>query len=110
MQTRLYFDIRVWSAPASLLNFVLIGWLLGMQNARGPLAMVLTINLVNIALDLVFVVGLGWRVEGVAAATLIAELAGLGMGLEPRRELQRRRGNWATVQLREARVMHACST
>ena len=50
-QTRLYFAIRVWSAPASLLNYVMIGWLLGMQNARGPLAMVLTINSVNILLE-----------------------------------------------------------
>ena len=103
-QARLYFAIRVWSAPASLLNFVLIGWLLGMQNARGPLAMVLTINVVNIVLDLWFVVVLDWRVEGVATATLIAELAGLAMGsLFVRRELHKRPGNWATVRLGEAR-------
>ena len=103
-QARLYFAIRVWSAPASLLNFVLIGWLLGMQNARGPLAMVLTINVVNIVLDLWFVVVLDWRVEGVATATLIAELAGLAMGsLFVRRELHKRPGNWSTVRLGEAR-------
>lgn len=103
-QTRLYFAIRVWSAPASLLNFVLIGWLLGMQNARGPLAMVLTINSVNIVLDLWFVVGLGWRVEGVAAATLVAELAGLAMGsLFVRHELQARAGDWSTVRLGDPR-------
>lgn len=103
-QSRLYFAIRVWSAPASLLNFVLIGWLLGMQNARGPLAMVLTINIVNIGLDLWFVVGLDWRVEGVAAATLIAELAGLAMGsMFVRHELRERSGNWSTVRLRDPR-------
>jgi MATE family multidrug resistance protein len=103
-QTQRYFAIRVWSAPASLLNFVLMGWLLGMQNARGALAMVLTINLVNIMLDLWFVVGLGWRVEGVAAATLVAELAGLGLGAWlVHRELRGRRGSWSTVQLAEAR-------
>jgi MATE family multidrug resistance protein len=103
-QTGLYFAIRVWSAPGSLLNYVLIGWLLGMQNARGPLAMVLTINVVNILLDLLFVLGLGWRVEGVAAATLIAEIAGLAVGsLFVRDTLRRRRGDWSTVRLTDPR-------
>ena len=41
----------------ALTNFVLIGWLIGMQNARGPLAMLLTINLTNALLDFGFVVG-----------------------------------------------------
>jgi len=75
-----YFRIRIWSAPAALCNFVIIGWLLGMQNARGPLAIVLTINVINIALDLLFVVGLGLKADGVALATLLAEAAGLAVG------------------------------
>ena len=77
---RLYFDIRIWSAPAVLANFVIIGWLLGMQNARGPLAIMLTINLTNAALDIWFVTVLGMTVEGVALATVIAEVAGLLVG------------------------------
>lgn len=103
-QARLYFAIRIFSAPASLLNYVLIGWLLGMQNARGPLAMVLTINIINILLDLWFVLGLGWRVEGVAAATLIAEIAGLAVGgLFIRQELRDRRGDWSEIRLADPR-------
>lgn len=78
---REYFDIRIWSAPAVLCNFVIIGWLLGMQNARGPLAIMLTINCTNIALDFLFVVGMGMTVAGVAIATVLAELAGLMTGL-----------------------------
>ena len=39
-----YFRIRIWSSPATLFNFVIVGWLLGMQNARGPLVMTLAIN------------------------------------------------------------------
>jgi MATE family multidrug resistance protein len=78
---RKYFDIRIWSAPPLLWNFVIIGWLLGMQNARGPLAIMLTINLTNVALDFWFVVGLGMTVEGVALATVLAELAGIVVGL-----------------------------
>ncbi|MGI9308296.1 MAG: MATE family efflux transporter DinF [Gammaproteobacteria bacterium] len=76
-----YFSIRIWSAPFALANFVIIGWLLGMQNARGPLAIMLTINLVNIALDLLFVPVLGMKADGVAIATVIAEAAGLTLGL-----------------------------
>ncbi len=95
-----YFEIRIWSAPASLLNFVLIGWLLGMQNARGPLAMMLSTNLTNIALDLLFVVGLGLAVRGVALATLIAELVGLAVGTAfVGAELRSRPGDWTRVRL-----------
>ena len=75
-----YFDIRIWSAPATLANYALIGWFLGLQNARVPLYIVLAINLTNIVLDLVFVLGLGMKVEGVAAASVIAEFAGLLVG------------------------------
>ncbi|MBT8441332.1 MAG: MATE family efflux transporter [Gammaproteobacteria bacterium] len=79
--TREYFAIRVWSAPASLWNFVMIGWLIGMQNARGPLAIMVATNTVNIILDLVFVVGLGMQVDGVALATVLAEICGASVGL-----------------------------
>jgi MATE family multidrug resistance protein len=94
--TREYFGIRVWSAPASLCNFVLVGWLLGMQNARGPFFIMLTINLTNILLDLVFVLLLGMTVRGVAMATLIAELSGAAAGLYfVHKELARHPGTWA---------------
>ena len=66
-----YYRIRIWSAPMALANFVIIGWLIGMQNARGPLAMLLTINIINATLDFVFVIdsideALRW-VDGVLA-------------------------------------------
>ena len=68
-----YFSIRVWSAPGTLANFALIGWFLGTQNARVPLFIFLTINLTNIVLDLLFVIVLGMKVEGVALASVVAE-------------------------------------
>ncbi|EOG1048955.1 MATE family efflux transporter DinF [Vibrio fluvialis] len=76
-----YFVIRVWSAPASLVNFVLLGWLLGTQNSRAPMWMVIITNVVNIVLDLLFVLGLGWKVQGVALASVIADYSGMGFGL-----------------------------
>ncbi|MCH7555524.1 MAG: MATE family efflux transporter, partial [Proteobacteria bacterium] len=79
--SRAYFTIRIWSAPAALANYVVLGWFLGMQNARAGLIIQVFINVLNIVLDLVFVVGLGMAVEGVAVATVIAEYAGLGLGL-----------------------------
>ncbi len=75
-----YFLIRIWSAPATLANYALIGWFIGLQNARIPLYIVLAINLTNIVLDLVFVLGFGMKVDGIAAASVIAEFAGLAVG------------------------------
>ncbi|MDJ0926195.1 MAG: MATE family efflux transporter [Gammaproteobacteria bacterium] len=99
-----YFRIRVWSAPASLLNFVLMGWLLGMQNARGVLVMTLTINSANILLDLWFVLGLGLDVRGVAAATLLAELFGTCVGVVfVRAELANWPGQWSGAALAQLR-------
>lgn len=95
-----YFRIRIWGAWPELLNFVVMGWLLGMQNARGPLVMVLTINTINIVLDLWFVLGLGLDVRGVAFATLLAQVAGLTVGLGfVRAELRDRSGSWASIRL-----------
>lgn len=76
-----YFSIRVWSAPAALANYVLLGWLLGTQNAKAPMWMVIIANSVNIALDLFFVIGLGWKVEGAAFASVIADYSGCAFGL-----------------------------
>jgi len=75
-----YFSIRIWSAPGTLANYALIGWFIGLQNARIPLLIFLTINLTNIALDLFFVVILGMKVDGVALASVIAEYSGFLVG------------------------------
>ena len=38
---REYFYIRVWAAPAALINIAIIGWLIGAQNTRASLYMYL---------------------------------------------------------------------
>jgi len=80
-QGRIYFDIRIWSAPATLMNYALLGWFLGMQNARTPLYILTFVNLINMLLDLLFVVGWGYGANGVAWASLIAEYLGLAFAL-----------------------------
>ncbi len=78
---RAYFAIRIWGAPAALANYVVLGWYLGLQNARAGLLLQVVINCLNIVLDVAFVIGLGLAVEGVALATIIAEYSGLALGL-----------------------------
>ena len=80
-QATAYYAIRIWGAPAALANYVLLGWFLGLQDARWPLLLQLVMNGLNIALDIVFVMGLAWGVEGVAGATVIAEYVAVGLGL-----------------------------
>jgi MATE family multidrug resistance protein len=92
-----YFSIRIWSAPATLANYALIGWFIGLQNARIPLYIVLAINLTNIALDLIFVLLLGMTVDGVAAASVIAEFTGVAVGLSFAIVELRRRGGHLDV-------------
>ena len=76
----LYFSIRVWGAPAALANFAFLGWFIGIQNTHAALVLQIVMNGVNIVLDLWFVLGLGWGVEGVAIATLIAEVGAVVVG------------------------------
>ncbi|GGD45516.1 MATE family efflux transporter [Sinisalibacter lacisalsi] len=76
-----YMGIRVWSAPAAIALFGIMGWLIAQERTRALLAVQVTMNLVNIVLDLLFVLVLDWGVEGVAFATFIAEWLGLGLGL-----------------------------
>ncbi len=79
--TQAYLSIRIWGAPFAIAVYALTGWLIAMERTRGVLAMQLAMNGLNIGLDLWFVLGLGWGVEGVAAATVIAEVSGAGLGL-----------------------------
>ncbi|MDC1417804.1 MATE family efflux transporter [Candidatus Thioglobus sp.] len=81
-----YLQIRVYSAPAAIALFSITGWLIAKEKTRAVLLLQLALNGINIALDLVFVLKLGWGVEGVAIATLIAEWSGLIFGLWLARE------------------------
>lgn len=96
-----YLQIRLLGLPAALASYALIGWLLGTQNARAPLAMLLTTNLLNGVLVVAFVLGLDWGVAGAAGASAIAEWSGALLGLLlARRRLREHTGriDWAALR------------
>lgn len=95
-----YAHIRLWSAPATLCIYVCTGVFIGLKNTRYVLTLQLVLNLTNVLLDLIFVPWLGFGVEGVAWATLIAEYLAAGLGLWMLRPWLRRaldRPDWGAV-------------
>ncbi|SMY09929.1 MATE family efflux transporter [Flavimaricola marinus] len=76
-----YMAIRIWSAPAAIALYGITGWLIAQERTRAVLVLQVWMNGLNVGLDLWFVLGLGWGVQGVAAATFLAEWTGLGLGL-----------------------------
>lgn len=76
-----YFFIRIWAAPATLSLYALMGWFLGMQNAKVPMFLAILINLVNVGANYTFVYGFGLKSDGVAWGTLLAQYTGLIAGL-----------------------------
>jgi len=78
---RQYFFIRIWAAPATIGLYVLLGWFIGMQNAKTPMIISITINVLNLSLSAFFIMALGMKSEGVALGTLLAQYCGLFMAL-----------------------------
>ena len=78
---REYYLIRVWSMPAVLGIYALVGWFYGLRDVRTPLLVQIFTNLLNIALDFLFVFGWSWGVAGVAYASVVAQYTGLALGL-----------------------------
>lgn len=101
-QAQLFLEIRWLSAPAALANMVILGWLLGVQHMRAPVILLIFGNLLNIVLDIWLVMGLGWKVQGAATATAIAEYATLLFGLWLSWRVMRMRGITLPM-LRQAR-------
>jgi multidrug resistance protein, MATE family len=76
-----YFTIRIWSAPLALANYVVLGWLIGQARARLALAVQLAINLINMAATVLLVLMLDTGIAGAAIAAVVAEAAGLALGV-----------------------------
>lgn len=76
-----YFNAMVWGAPATLLNFVLVGWLLGQGRGGGVLLLSIVSNLANVVLDYSFIVRLGWGSAGAGWGTALSQYLMLLTGL-----------------------------
>ena len=76
-----YFDVRIWAAPAGLVNFALLGWLIGLGRAGTAFVLQLFLNVLNIGLALLFGLALGGGVAGVAWGALVAEYTAAAAGL-----------------------------
>ena len=76
-----YFRVRIWAAPAVLCLYAFNGWYIGMQNTTIPMTIAIVTNVVNIALSILFVNGMGMGVTGVALGTVIAQYGGLAVAL-----------------------------
>ncbi|MGY2932282.1 MATE family multidrug resistance protein [Bradyrhizobium sp. GM6.1] len=73
-----YFVIRIWSAPLALVNYVILGWLVGQARANPALALQIVINLVNAAATILLVLVYDTGIAGAAIAALLSEAAGFG--------------------------------
>ena len=88
-----YLHIRIWSAPFALSNLVLLGWFVGQRAARTALLLQVFMNLINLALNLYFVLVLNMGVAGIATGTLLAEISAFVFGLVlVNRQLRQRGG------------------
>ena len=87
---RAYFAIRIWSAPIVLANFVVLGWLIGQARAGLALAIQIVINFINMAATVALVIGMNAGIEGAAVAAVVAEAAGLVLGVVVARTITHR--------------------
>lgn len=98
-----YVAVRIWGAPAALAVYGVLGWFIGLKDSRTVLILQVTLNGLNIALDILFAAVLGWGLEGVAAGTALAEwlTAGVAAILVVRRLRTRApgRSGWAWSRL-----------
>lgn len=93
--TSTYLHIRLLGLPAALVNAALLGWFMGVHNAGIALRVTVVTNVVNIVLNLAFVLGLHWDVPGIAAASVCGEWVGMLIGLAAvPRQLRAWPGRW----------------
>jgi MATE family multidrug resistance protein len=76
---KIYFTIRIWSAPLVLANYVVLGWLIGQARAKLALTVQIAINVINMAATILLVLNAG--IAGAALAAVVAEAAGLVLGV-----------------------------
>lgn len=76
-----YYNIRIFGAPALLIYLVELGVLFGLQRMRDTLLLSISLNVTNLTLDVVLVLGFDMGVAGVATGTVISEIGAALAGL-----------------------------
>lgn len=76
-----FYNALIWGAPATLVNFVIIGWLLGRSQSDRVLILTLVNSGANVALDYWFIVRLNWASAGAGLATALSQYLMLLVGL-----------------------------
>ena len=79
--TASYMQIRLFALPATLVNLVVLGILLGRQQSRPAMILVICLNLFNVIGNLILIVGLNLNVQGAAWASVLAEVCTALIGL-----------------------------
>ncbi|MER8511132.1 MATE family efflux transporter [Mesorhizobium sp. M0894] len=77
----LYIRIRLVSAPAVLINYAILGYLLGCGNSVLGFFLQLFLNGVNLALSIFLALYLGWGIVGVAWGAVCGEAAAMIAGM-----------------------------
>ncbi|MBL1142448.1 MAG: MATE family efflux transporter [Proteobacteria bacterium] len=95
-----YCQWMIWGMPALMILFSVNGWLLGMQNAMSVLRIGIIVNVLNIILDIVFVVYMEMDVRGVALATVISQYSGVVMAFFIiSKQLSDQSGEWSLQKI-----------
>lgn len=89
-----YIAIRLWAAPAALINLVVLGILLGRQQSRKAMLLVIFTNAINVIADIILIIGLGLNVEGAAWASVTAEVSTAVLGIYMLRHLLNISSHW----------------
>ena len=77
----IYFNIRIFAAPAAFVLLIFQGWYYGVKNVAYPVLLTIFVNVLNIGLDFLFVVRWGYKSDGVAWATVISQYLGIVMAI-----------------------------
>lgn len=75
-----FYNALIWGAPATLINFVLIGWFLGQAQSSKVLLLSAISNCANVLLDYLFIVQWGWSSRGAGLATATSQYLMLIVG------------------------------
>lgn len=76
-----YYEMLILGAPATLLNFVFLGWFLGREQGGKVFLLSTVSNGSNVILDYLFIVQFGWESAGAGLATALSQYLMLFVGL-----------------------------